>query len=323
LSDALHDFPASKDPNLLVGFQSSDDAAVYRVGNGLAVISTVDYITPPVDDPVWFGRIAAANSISDVYAMGGRPITALNLIMFPMSKLGVDVLKEILRGGFEKVAEAGASLAGGHSVDDQEPKYGLAVTGLVSPDRILTNTGARPGDALILTKPLGTGVLFNACRAGKLPWKDLEAILPEVAALNGTAVETALGFDIHGCTDITGFGLLGHTLEMARGSGVHIDLTFKSLPFYPNALEMYRKGETTGSNAANRKLVQGDLDVSVRLSSEQEELLFDPQTSGGLLISVSMAQGEELLKALKAAGVEHASLIGEVVESARPGLGIS
>ncbi len=173
---------ASNDPNLLVGFDTSDDAAVYRVAPDMALISTVDYITPPVNDPYWFGQIAAANSLSDVYAMGGKPLTALNLVMFPSKKLDMAFLKDILRGGSDKVREADASMAGGHSVDDNEPKYGLAVTGSVHPDRILTNSGSRAGDALILTKPLGTGVLFNANRSGKLPYPELEAILPRVAA---------------------------------------------------------------------------------------------------------------------------------------------
>ena len=195
---------------MLVGFETNDDAAVYRLSEDHALVSTVDFITPPVDDPVWFGRIAAANSLSDVYAMGGRPLTALSLVMFPAKKLGLEVLRGILQGGYEKVAEAGASLCGGHSVEDEEPKYGLAVTGLVNPRRILTNTGVRPGDVLILTKPIGTGVLFNANRSRKLPWSELEPVLTEVAALNRLALEVALPFEISACTDVTGFGLLGH-----------------------------------------------------------------------------------------------------------------
>ncbi len=310
------------DPNLLVGFESSDDAAVYRVSDDIAVISTVDFITPPVDDPVWFGRIGAANSLSDVYAMGGRPITALNLVMFPSRKLDKKVLREILRGSHEKVVEAGACLAGGHSVDDNEPKFGLAVTGIVSPDRVLTNTGVRAGDALVLTKPLGTGVLFNACRSGKLPWPELESILPQVAALNDTALEVALGFDVHACTDVTGFGFLGHSLEMARGSGVRIDVRFDSLPFYPNAREMYGRGETTGSNKANRALVIADLDIEARLAPEQQQLLFDPQTSGGLLLAVPAGEADRLVDALHARGVAAASRVGEAVRSPRPGLRI-
>ena len=270
-----------------------------------------------MDDPYWFGQIAAANALSDVYAMGGRPLTALNLVMFPVKKLDVTILKEILHGGYDKVSEAGGSIAGGHSVDDNEPKYGLAVTGVVHPDRILTNCGAREGDALILTKPLGTGVLFNACRSGKLGWRDLEIILPQIAALNKKAIETAAGFDIHACTDITGFGILGHSLEMARGSGVRINLFYDRLPFYPNALQMYRKGETTGSNEANRKMAERSVRMK-RLSKEEEDLLFDPQTSGGLLLSVTPEKAEELVMKLKEAGIEPAALVGEIAASGDP-----
>ena len=290
------------------------------MADGLAVISTVDFITPPVDDPVWFGRIAAANSLSDIYAMGGRPVTALNLVMFPTKKLGTETLKEILRGGNEKVAEAGAAMAGGHSVDDDEPKYGLAVTGVVSPERILTNCKIHPGDMLVLTKPLGTGVLFNACKSKRLPWSQIEAVLPQVAALNRAAIEIALDFNVHACTDVTGFGLAGHALEMALGSGLRIDLDFDALPFYPNAIEMYRKGETTGSNAANRKLVEGRLEFAVKLRTENEELLFDPQTSGGLLLSVPGKEAEELVRALNQAGVTDTRIVGEAFASPRSGL---
>ncbi len=276
------------------------------------MISTVDFITPPVDDPVWFGRIGAANSLSDVYAMGGRPVMALNLVMFPAKELDTEVLRRILLGGREKVVEAGASLAGGHSVDDREPKYGLAVTGIVSPDRILTNRGARPGDALVLTKPVGSGVLFNGCRSGRLPFRELEAVLPQIAALNRTALETALSYDIHACTDITGFGLLGHALEMATASGVAVDLDFGAVPLYPNVLEMYRKGETTGSNSANRELLRGHLELKAALSREEAEALVDPQTSGGLLFSLPPDQAEELVERLKTAGVPAASRVGRV-----------
>ena len=301
-----------------MGFETSDDAAVYRLSPDIALISTVDYITPPVNDPYWFGQIAAANSLSDVYAMGGKPLTALNLVMFPSEKLDMGFLKEILRGGSDKVLEADASLAGGHSVDDNEPKYGLAVTGSVHPERILTNRGVRLGDVLVLTKPLGTGVLFNANRSGKLPYPELEAILPQVAALNRPAIEVALNFEVHACTDVTGYGILGHTLEMAKGSSVQIDLFYDRLPFYPNALQMYRRGETTGSNRANRKMVTGYLETAGSRSAEQQELLFDPQTSGGLLLAVAAAQADDLIAALKKEGVTAASRVGEVVAAERP-----
>jgi len=303
-----------------VGFETSDDAAVYRVTPDLAVISTVDFITPPVDDPVWFGRIAAANALSDVYAMGGRPIVALNLVMFPSKELDMGLLKDMLTGGFEKVQEAGAALAGGHSVDDLEPKYGLAVTGTVHPDRVLTNANAKPGDALVLTKPLGTGVLFNACRSKKLPFSELEPLLPKIAALNKAAIETALAFEVHSCTDITGFGVLGHTLEMAKGSGVLIQLSYDNLPFHPHALEMYRKGEATGSNKSNRKIADGFWKKERQLDRHAEELLFDPQTSGGLLLSLPASQAGELVRKLKLAGVEDAVVVGEVVAGEKPAI---
>ncbi len=314
----MKDLEVFADENLLVGFETRDDGAVYRLTSEIALISTVDYITPPVDDPYWFGQIAAANSLSDVYAMGGKPLTALNLVMFPSKKLDMGLLKDILRGGSDKIKEARASMAGGHSVDDNEPKYGLAVTGQVHPERILTNSGCRAGDALILTKPLGTGVLFNANRSGKLPYSELEAILPQVATLNSKAIATALNFEVHACTDITGFGILGHSLEMAQGSDVQIEMVYDRLPFYPNALHMYQKGETTGSNKANRQLANDHWEVAKTLSPEAEELLFDPQTSGGLLLSVPDAEADDLVTALHAAGVEIAVRVAQVIDGERP-----
>lgn len=308
---------------MLVGFETSDDAAVYRLSPDTALISTVDYITPPVDDPYWFGQIAAANSLSDIYAMGGKPLVALNLVMFPSKKLDMGFLKEILHGGHDKVVEAGASMAGGHSVDDNEPKYGLAVTGVVHPERLLTNAGVKEGDALILTKPLGSGVLFNAKRSKKLPWRELEQILPMLATLNNKSLEIATKFNVHACTDVTGFAILGHTLEMAKASGVEINLSYSELPFYPNALAMYQKGETTGSNAGNRKLAEGFFKIDRDLTREQEELLFDPQTSGGLLLSVPSSQADDLIKALKAGGVDAASRVGEVISNGQPSVTVA
>lgn len=279
------------------------------------MINTVDFITPPVDDPYWFGQISAANSISDVYSMGGRPLTALNVVMFPSKHLDMGVLRDILQGGHDKVVEAGACLVGGHTVDDEEPKYGLCVNGVVHPNRVITNAGARPGDALILTKPLGSGVLFNAVRAGKFPFSELERqILPSLAALNGPAMQEALKFDLHACTDITGFGILGHLLEMAHGCNSRILVRHRSLPFYPGALEMYRQGVTTGSNKGNRAMVEKHLLNSVSLSSAEEELLFDPQTSGGLLLAVPAADADDLIAALDRAGVPTAVRIGEVTD---------
>jgi selenide,water dikinase len=278
------------------------------------MINTVDFITPPVDDPYWFGQISAANSISDVYSMGGRPLTALNVVMFPSKLLDMGFLKDILKGGHDKVVEAGACLVGGHTVDDEEPKYGLCVNGVVHPDRIITNAGAEPGDVLILTKPLGSGVLFNAVRSGKLPFKDLERdTLPSIASLNGKAMEVALQYDLHACTDITGFGILGHLLEVAHGSDARVVLDYRKLPFYADALAMYKKGETTGSNQPNKKMVaKHHLDLQVSLTAAEEELLYDPQTSGGLLLALPGSQANELVAALTAANVHTAIRIGEI-----------
>jgi selenide,water dikinase len=304
------------DPNLLVGIETADDAAVYRLSDEIAMINTVDFITPPVDDPYWFGQISAANSISDVYSMGGKPLTALNVVMFPSKHLDMGMLRDILRGGHDKVVEAGACLVGGHTVDDEEPKYGLCVSGVVHPDQVITNAGSRPGDALILTKPLGSGVLFNAVRSGKLPFVDLERdVLPSLAALNGAAMEAALGFDLHACTDITGFGILGHAIEVAHGCDARVVLQHADLPFYPYALDMYKKGESTGSNKANREMVhKHHFDIQVSLSGPEEELLYDPQTSGGLLLSLPADQADDLLAALQDKGVAAAVRIGEVVD---------
>jgi len=299
-----------------VGIETADDAAVYRLSDEIAMINTVDFITPPVDDPYWYGQISAANSISDVYSMGGIPLTALNVVMFPSKHLDMGYLKEILKGGHDKVVEAGACLVGGHTVDDEEPKYGLCVNGKVHPDRIITNAGARPGDALILTKPLGSGVLFNAVRSGKFPYRDLERnVLPSLAALNGQAMAEALNFDLHACTDITGFGILGHLLEVAHGCNARVILNYQDLQFYPGARDMYKKGETTGSNKPNRAMVaKHHLDMRISLAAHEEELLYDPQTSGGLLLAVPATQAAELIAALHASGVESAVLIGEVVD---------
>lgn len=315
MSEVLQGLSKPDDPNLLVGFETADDAAVYRLTDEIAMVTTVDFITPPVDDPYWFGLIAAANSISDIYSMGARPITALNLVMFPSKQLDMGILKEILRGGHDKVKEAGASLVGGHTVDDEEPKYGLSVSGIVHPDRIITNAGSQVGDVLILTKPLGAGVLFNAVRSGKLPYKEIEkGLLPVVATLNGKAMEISLEYDLHACTDITGFGIAGHCLEVALGCNAKIALEYGKLPFYPAAREMYEKGETTGSNSGNRDLVAGKLEIQTSLSKAAEELLYDPQTSGGLLLSLPASQAADLMQKLTAAGIATVAQIGEVVE---------
>lgn len=303
-----------------MGFDTSDDAAVYRISEDMAIVSTADFITPPVDDPYWFGRIAAANSLSDVYAMGGRPLTVLNLVMFPAGKLDMGILKGILKGAYEKVCEAGATIGGGHSVDDNEPKYGLSVQGIVHPDKVLTNRGAKHEDALILTKPVGTGVLFNACRSKKLKFEQLEPVLSQIAELNKKAMEVALNYQINACTDITGFGLAGHALEMAKASGVKLEISYDSIPLYNNALRMYQKGETTGSNRQNRQLTEKFIHFETSITAPEEELLYDPQTSGGLLLSLPASQADDMIKELKDAGVEQSSIIGVVEQTENPGI---
>lgn len=302
-------------PQLLVGTETSDDAGVYLLNDGLALVNTVDFITPAVDDPFVFGQIAAANSLSDIYAMGGVPLTAMNLVMFPAKKLSLSVLKEILKGGAEKVGEAGAVVIGGHSVEDEEPKYGLSVTGKVHPQEIWRNSGAQAGDALILTKPLGSGVLLNAVRGNKFSYKNLlEQVIPSLIKLNSHAAQAARGLQVHAATDVTGFGILGHGLEMAKGAGLTLELNHARLPFYDGALKMYQKGITTRSNQDNRKLMKGFLELAQKLDSAEEERLFDPQTSGGLLLSVPETSEPMLLKALAQAGVEDAVCIGHFRE---------
>lgn len=310
----LANLPKNKDPNLLVGYETSDDAGVYRLTDDLAIIMTADYITPPVNDPYIYGQIAAANAISDVYAMGGQPIACLNLVSFPSKKLPPEVLHEIVAGALSKITEAGAVLAGGHSVEDDEPKFGLAVTGIVHPDKFWTNQGAQPGDVLILTKPVGSGVLFNANLKKWVSKEAMEACLSILITLNRTAAEVMSGFDIHAATDVTGFGLAGHGFEMAKASGVCLEISIKDLPIMDEALMVYKKGMTTGVNAYNRQMVEQHLWLETDLPPWHEEIVFDPQTSGGLLVAVTKTQGENLVNALHAKGVTAAKIIGNVHE---------
>jgi selenide,water dikinase len=295
-----------------VGFDQSDDAGVYRLTQDLAIVTTADFITPPVDDPFLFGQIAAANALSDVYAMGGRPLTCLNLAAFPARKLPLEVLHRIVAGALDKITEAGAVLAGGHTIEDDEPKFGLAVTGVVHPERIWTNGGARPGDALILTKPLGSGVIFNAQLKGRVSRAALDACLECVTTLNRRAAEILAHFPVHAATDVTGFGLAGHALEMARAAGVSLAFELERLPLMPEALEMYRRGVTTGVNRANFHLVEGHLRFAGHWPAWRREIVFDPQTSGGLLVALDAGETARALEALEAGGVEGACVVGAV-----------
>jgi selenide,water dikinase len=275
---------------------------------------TADYITPPVNDPYVFGQIAAANAISDVYAMGGRPIACLNLVSFPAKKLHFDVLHQIVAGALSKITEAGAVLAGGHSIEDEEPKFGLAVTGIVHPDKFWTNRGARPEDVLILTKPIGSGVLFNANLKQWVSKKAMDACVATISTLNRTAAEVMADFDIHAATDVTGFGLSGHGFEMAKASEVCLEIEIGRLPIMDEALAVYKKGMRTSVNDYNKQMVEKYMRIEADIPLWHQEIIFDPQTSGGLLVAVSEAQGENLIKTLGSAGVAGAKIIGRVCE---------
>ncbi len=313
LGELLAGLPRNEDPNLLVGFDTSDDAAVYRLDDERALVMTADIITPPVDDPHLFGQIAAANALSDDFAMGGRPLACLNLIVFPAGELGPEILHGMVAGALSKVTEAGAVLAGGHTTEDEEPKFGLSVTGIVHPEKAWTNAGARIGDALIMTKPIGSGVLFNANLKGWVSKHALDACLEVITTLNTTAAEVMHGFEVHGATDITGFGLAGHGLEMAEGSGAALRVEIDSVPLMDEALEMYERGMTTGVNAVNRQLVEAKWRFERELPAWHQEIFVDPQTSGALLAAVAPEQADDLVSALEEAAVPVARRIGEVV----------
>lgn len=315
LSEVLSQLPKSSDPRLIVGLDTSDDAGVFQLNSETALIQTLDFFTPLVDDPYLFGKIAAANSLSDVYAMGGKPLTAMNIVAFPMCSLPPSVLGEILKGGQEKISEAGAVLVGGHTVDDTEPKYGLSVTGLVHPKKVWANSGARPGDLLIVTKPIGTGVLATAMRADMFP-QGVQAAIDSMAMLNKVAAETVSSFTIHACTDITGFGILGHLYEMAAASGVRIELDSQAVPLLPEAMEAASMGFVPAGAYSNRAYLT---QVTFRegVPENIRDLFYDPQTSGGLLFSIPEMEAEEALAALKKAELAACSIIGRVVEPGR------
>ena len=326
LSEIVREFAgrAKTDPNLIVGFETGDDAGVYRLSDDLALVQSVDYITPVVDDPHLFGQIAAANALSDVYAMGGRPLTAMNLCNFPARDIDLADLRRILEGGYSKIVEAGATLVGGHTVRDDELKYGLSVTGLIDPRRVLTNTGARPRDHLVLTKPLGTGVLITGHRRGLTSEEVMSEAVGWMTTLNRVSCETMLEFEAHACTDITGFVFAGHALGMARGSGVTLRVRFDDLPRYAASLDLIGRGVSTSVTAANLQVTHGRLHLSGRFAEEESWLLVDPQTSGGLLISLPPDQAGALVARLRERGNPIAAVVGEVLlpVAGEPGLEI-
>jgi selenide, water dikinase len=285
---------------------------VYRLSEELAVVNTVDFFTPVVDDPFVYGQIAAANALSDVYAMGGVPKTALNIVCWPQSGAPDEILSEILRGGVEKAREAGVVVVGGHSVVDEEVKYGMAVTGVIDPRRIIRNVGARPGDVLLLSKPLGTGILMTALKRGQLPAEQYDVAVRMMAELNAASGSAMLRYDVHAATDITGFGLIGHAVQMAEGSGVSIVFEESDLPLLPGALEWCHEGMIPGGGKRNREFFGPRVRISEEVADEMAELVFDPQTSGGLLVALGEKDAMALLADLQAGGNLDAEIVGRV-----------
>ncbi len=309
LAQLLEDIKVHSDPNLLVGFDRSDDASVYKISDELALVQTVDFFPPIADDPYTFGAIAATNALSDVYAMGGEPRLALNIMAVP-EDMPKETVHEILRGGYDKVYEAGALITGGHSIYDEEPKYGLAVTGFVHPDRVLTNSGALPGDVLLFTKPLGIGVLTSAMKAGLVSEETEKLAYRLMTTLNKAARDAMVKYDVHACTDVTGFGMMGHLLEMAQGSDVEIHVDVDGVDMIPDAMEFARMGILPAGMYRNRSFAEDFVDVG-NTPLEKADLLFDPQTAGGLVISVGAADADALFEGLKGC-VPSAQRIGTV-----------
>lgn len=313
LAQVLRGLPGQYDPNLLVGHEHFDDAAVYRLSDDLAILSTLDFFPPLVDDPYQFGRIAAANSLSDIYAMGGRPLCALNIVGFPEPELPLELLGEILQGGAERVTASGAVLAGGHSVRDTEIKYGLSVTGVVHPARVLTNRGAKVGDVLVLTKPIGSGTLTTAAKKEKITASDLAQAIDVMADLNAGACQAALEVGVHAATDITGFGLIGHAFELAQASGVSIEIEVDKVPLMDLALRLAGDGSITRAAKSNLAHVGRQIDLG-KTENTLINVLADAQTSGGLLLSVAADRKDLLIENLRRKNTRAAATIGRVVQ---------
>ena len=303
---------------MLVGTETSDDAGVYRLRPDLAVVNTVDFFTPIVDDPYVFGQISATNALSDVYAMGGEPKTCLNIVCFPKGKMDIEVLGEILKGGADKVKESGAVVIGGHSIIDEEIKYGMAVTGVIHPDKIFRNVGVQEGDALILTKPLGTGIITTALKKGKASKESVDEAVQSMTTLNAAASTVMRNYPVHACSDVTGFGILGHALGMASGSGVTLVIESAKLPLLSQAPRLAEKGYITGGCKRNRDYLQDKITIEKSLREGLVEVALDPQTSGGLLIAVAKRHAAKLLDDLHAAGVKHAVEVGYATSLQKP-----
>ena len=305
------EFPT--DSNLIVGLDRADDAGVYKITDDIAIIQTVDFFTPIVDDPYQFGQIAAANALSDVYAMGGVPKTAMNLVAFPIKQMDLSILRQILQGGLDKMKEAGVVLVGGHSVEDKELKYGLSVTGFIHPDQILLKKNFKVGDQLILTKPLGTGIVNTAIKGGLASEKIIEFVTDLMATLNRDAADVMNDYPVSACTDITGFGLIGHLAEMVFDSRYGIKIWTEKIPIIPEAIEYAGMGLVPAGAYRNREFRESMVDFAPSVDILIQDVLFDPQTSGGLLICVEKESADDMVKSLKKKGVDNAAVIGEVL----------
>jgi selenide,water dikinase len=317
LDSVLAKLPKQTDPNVLIGFDTADDAGVYLLAPDLALVQTVDFFTPIVDDPYTFGQIAAANALSDVYAMGGRPISALSIVGFPNKPEKLDILERILQGGHAKMVEANCAVIGGHSIGDDEIKFGYAVTGLVNPQRVLTNAGARVGDHLILTKRIGTGIIGTAIKKNCARPTAIVAAVDSMCTLNRDASEIALRFEVHAATDVTGFSLLGHARDMAVASHVSLVIHSARVEFLPEAIDYSRAGHLPGGIKRNRDFISGCVEIANEISEEVRNLLYDPQTSGGLLLAVAADATAPLLAALHEQNIP-AQDIGAVCEKTHP-----
>jgi selenide,water dikinase len=309
--------------NILAGANDRDDAGVYKINSELALVQTLDFITPICDDPFEFGKIAACNSLSDVYAMGGKPITAMNIVSFPLNKFSLDILNLILKGGLTIMKEGDVQLLGGHSVDDPELKYGLSVTGTIHPERIIRNNGIKPDDLLVLTKPLGTGIIATALKGGVADKEITDRFIKSMSTLNKTASEIMLKYNVNAATDITGFGLIGHILEMTEGNDMSVILDSNSIPILDGALEYASEGLIPGGLYRNKNYAGSICAVSKNVKQERSDIMFDPQTSGGLLISLPKNEAELMVKEMHGSGITHASIIGEVKALDRRGVIVS
>lgn len=309
--------PLISDPNLVIGMEKGDDAGVYKLREDLAIIQTLDFFTPVVDDPYIFGQVAAANSISDVYAMGGRPVVAMNIICFPINKMDIAILQEILKGGLDKMREAEVLLVGGHSIEDDELKYGLSVSGIVHPEKVWSNHSSLPGDSIVLTKTLGSGIINTALKRKLADQGLVDRCIGMMCSLNKRASELMKEVDIHACTDITGFGLLGHACEMIEGSDAGMAIDSSAVPWFHEIKEFVEKGIMPGGLHRNKRFRMHMVDVAPNVPDYVIDIFFDPQTSGGLLFSLPESQAEDIVKKMHEEGIEDATIIGEVIKETK------